>query len=148
MSSTSTEPDARAQTAALIERYYAAFNAGDLAAMLDCLAEDVVHDVNQGGRRHGRAAFVDFSRHMARCYAEELRDIVVIVAEDGARAAAEFVVHGRYLATDGGLPEANGQTYTLPAGSFFAVQGGLIVRVTTHYNLPDWLAQVGATDGG
>jgi steroid delta-isomerase-like uncharacterized protein len=147
MSSTSAETDPRAQTAALIERYYGAFNAGDQSAMLDCLADDVVHDVNQGGRRHGKAAFDDFSRHMARCYAEELRDIVVMVADDGARAAAEFVVHGRYLATDDGLPEANGQTYTLPAGSFFAVQGGLIMRVTTHYNLQDWLAQVGAGDG-
>lgn len=131
-------------TAALIRRYYEAFNAGDIDAMLDCVAEDLAHDVNQGGRRQGKAAFRDFSLHMARCYAEELRDIVVMVAEDGSRAAAEFVVHGRYLATDDGLPEAAGQTYVLPAGTFFAIRDGLIARVTTCYNLQDWLAQVGA----
>jgi steroid delta-isomerase-like uncharacterized protein len=144
MSRTPAETDQRAQTAALIERYYTAFNAGDLEGLLACLADDVVHDVNQGGRRHGRAAFAEFSRHMARCYAEQLRDIVVMVAAEGGRAAAEFVVQGRYLATDHGLPVATGQTYTLPAGSFFEMRDGLIARVTTYYNLQDWLAQVDA----
>jgi steroid delta-isomerase-like uncharacterized protein len=60
------------------------------------------------------------------------------------RAAAEFVVHGRYLATDEGLPEAKGQTYVLPAGAFLEVREGRIARVTTYYNLQDWLRQVGA----
>lgn len=147
MATTSVDPGPAARAAALIERYYAAFNAGDLAAMLACVADDLVHDVNQGGRRQGKAAFGDFSRHMARCYAEQLRDIVVMVSADGGRAAAEFVVDGRYLATDAGLPEARGQTYSLPAGTFFAVRDGLITRVTTYYNLQAWLAQVGG-DGG
>ena len=62
--------------------------------------------------------------------------------ESGLRAAAEFVVHGAYLATDEGLPEANGQTYVLPAGSFFEIDDGLISRVTLYYNLKDWIAQV------
>jgi steroid delta-isomerase-like uncharacterized protein len=128
----------------LIRRYFAAFNAGDLEAMLACLADDVVHDVNQGLRRQGKAAFATFSEHMARCYAEELRDIVVMVAPGGARAAAEFMVHGRYLATDAGLPPAQGQPYALPAGTFFEVRDGLIKRVTTYYNLQAWLTQVGA----
>ena len=131
-------------TEGLIHRYFAAFNVGDLEAMLACLADDVVHDVNQGERRHGKAAFGTFSAHMARCYAEELRDIVVMVAPGGARAAAEFMVHGRYLATDAGLPPAEGQSYALPAGTFFEVRDGLIPRVTSYYNLQAWLQQVGA----
>ena len=32
-------------TVALIEDYYAAFNRGDWNAMLDCLADDIVHDI-------------------------------------------------------------------------------------------------------
>ena len=52
-------------------------------------------------------------------------------------------MHGTYLATDAGLPPARGQTYRLPAGTFFAVRDGRIARVTT-YNLADWSAQVGA----
>lgn len=43
---------------------------------------------------------------MARCYQEELVDIVVMTEPSGERAAAEFIVRGRYIATDEGLPEA------------------------------------------
>jgi ketosteroid isomerase-like protein len=34
----------------LVQAYYAAFNAGDMPTFLDLLAEDVVHDINQGER--------------------------------------------------------------------------------------------------
>jgi steroid delta-isomerase-like uncharacterized protein len=135
---------AAADTVALIERYYAAFNAGDNEGTLACLAEDVVHDVNQGARRTGKAAFRAFSAHMERCYAEQLESIVVMVAADGARAAAEFDVLGTYIETDEGLPPASGQTYRLPAGAFFEVRDGLIARVTTYYNLAAWLKQISA----
>ena len=66
------------------------------------------------------------------------------------RAAAEFNVAGTYLETDEGLPPASGQRYRLPAGTFFAVDGGLITRITTYYNLTDWLMQVTgeAEEGG
>ena len=63
--------------------------------------------------------------------------------EAGDRAAAEFVVNGTYLKTDEGLPEAKGQTYRLPAGTFFTIRDGKIARVTTYYNLSDWMRQVG-----
>ncbi|WP_295529251.1 ketosteroid isomerase-related protein [Novosphingobium sp. Chol11] len=132
----------RAETIALLECYYAAFNAGDWAGMLDCLADDVAHDVNQGERVIGKDKFAAFLAHMERCYKERLADIVLMASDDGTRAAAEFVVHGAYLATDEGLPEANGQTYVLPAGAFIAVEGGKITRLTMYYNLSDWTAQV------
>ena len=128
----------------LISRYYAAFNAGDPAGMLDCVAEDVEHRVNEGGIRHGRAKFAEFCAHMGVSYREELRDLVVFANDDGTRGAAEFVVHGTYLTTDAGLPEAKGQTYILPAGGFFDLRDGKIARVTTFYNLNDWIAQVSA----
>lgn len=134
---------ARADTEALITRYLDAFNAGDITGMLDCLADDVLHDVNQGGeRRTGKERFRAFAERMAYHYAESLHDIVVLVSEDGRRAAAEFNVSGSYLKTDEGLPPASGQTYRLPAGIFFAVRDGRITRVTTYYNLTEWIAQV------
>jgi steroid delta-isomerase-like uncharacterized protein len=136
---------AAAETKALIERYYASFNDGSMEGMLACLAEDVAHDVNQGKRRTGKAAFREFSKHMERCYAEQLEDMTIMVTPDGTRAAAEFVVLGTYVETDEGLPPASGQTYRLPAGTFFEVKGGLISRVTTYYNLADWLAQIATT---
>ncbi len=125
-----------------VQDYFAAFNRNDLPAMLACLTEDVEHHVNQGGIRHGKAAFADFCAHMGRCYQERLEEIVILVADDGHRAAAEYVVEGVYLETDPGLPEAHGQRYRLPAGSFFSLRDGKIARVTTYYNLKEWIRQV------
>lgn len=126
----------------LIHRYYAAFNAGDWNGMLDCLTEDVVHDINQGKREIGKPAFRAFLARMERCYREQLGDIIVMVSGDNARVGAEFVVHGEYLVSDEDLPPASGQKYTLPAGAFFDIRDGKIARVTNYYNLSDWTAQV------
>ena len=125
-----------------VKRYFTAFNAGDVDTMLDCLSDDVAHHVNEGQIRVGREKFAEFCAHMNRCYKEELTDMVVFEAESGTRASAEYIVNGTYLATDAGLPEANRQTYRLPAGSFFDLRDGKITRVTTYYNLADWVKQV------
>jgi steroid delta-isomerase-like uncharacterized protein len=137
-----------AQTEALVRRYFEAFNRAETEAMLACLDDNVVHDVNQGMRRRGKGAFGAFCAHMAKCYREELHDLAIMVSADGRRAAAEFNVEGTYLHTDDGMPPATGQHYSLPAGTFFAVENGLIKRVTTYYNLTDWLVQVSGEAGG
>ena len=103
----------------------------DAGGMLDCVAEDVEHRVNEGGVRRGRALFAEFCSHMGVSYREELKDLVIFANADGTRGAAEFVVHGEYLQTDPGLPEAKGQRYILPAGAFFDIEAGKITRVTT-----------------
>ncbi len=126
----------------LIIRYYTAFNAGDMDTFLSLLTDDVVHDVNQGARESGRAAFRAFMARMNRNYREQIVDIAVMTGADGTRAAAEFTVLGEYLATDDGLPPARGQHYRLPAGAFFEVRDGKVARVTNYYNLNDWIAQV------
>ena len=125
-----------------VKAYFDAFNNGDTAAMLACLADDVAHHVNEAQVRVGKEKFRAFCDHMSRCYREELTDMVIFEAEKGTRAAAEYVVNGTYLQTDEGLPEAEGQSYRLPAGSFFSLQDGLITRVVTYYNLADWTRQV------
>jgi steroid delta-isomerase-like uncharacterized protein len=126
----------------VLAHYFAAFNAGDVPAMLAELTDDVEHHVNEGKIRKGKDLFAEFCAHMSRCYREELTDLVIFGNADGTRAAAEFIVNGTYLATDPGLPEARGQTYRLPGGSFMTLRDGKISRVTTYYNLADWLAQV------
>ena len=132
----------RAAALAVISAYYDAFNRGDTSAMEALLTEDFEHHVNEGEIRRGIEKFRDFNAHMSRCYRETLTGIVVMANDAGSRAAAEFVVHGRYIATDDGLPEARGQTYVLPAGAFFTLRGTQIQRVTTCYNLADWIRQV------
>lgn len=128
----------------LVLAYYAAFNRGDWEGMLARLDPDVAHDINQGGRETGKVAFAAFLARMNRCYREQLHDIVVMANENGTRVAAEYVVHGEYLANDTGLPPAHGQTYVLPGGAFFDVEDGHITRITNYYNLEDWIAQVSA----
>ncbi|WP_299613551.1 ketosteroid isomerase-related protein [uncultured Tateyamaria sp.] len=128
----------------VISRYFEAFNAGNVDGMLACLTDDVAHHVNEGQVRTGKDLFAAFCAHMNRCYAENLTDMVIMASKDGTRAAAEYRVNGTYLQTDDGLPEATGQTYQLPAGSFFDIREGRIARVTTYYNLADWIRQVSA----
>lgn len=128
---------------AILEQYYAAFNAGDWDGMIAVCADDVVHDLNQGGREVGKDAFRRFLARMQRSYRERLEDIVLLAGPPG-RFAAEWVVHGEYLVADDGLPPARGQRYVLPGGAFFAVADDKITRITNYYNLQDWLAQVGA----
>ena len=140
-------PPTATSTLELIARYYATFNQtsqipGDRSAFLALLTADVVHDLNQGEREIGHAAFTRFLARMDRCYREQIRDLTFTVAPDGTRAAAEYVVHGTYIAQDDGLPPATGQRYVLPGGAFFDVRSGKIARVTNCYNLNDWLRQI------
>ena len=128
--------------AEVLKAYYTAFNAGDMPAFLDLLTDDVVHDINQGERQVGKTAFAEFMVKMNRCYRERLADIAIMTSADGRSAAAEFGVHGEYLADDEGLPPANGQTYVLPAGAFFEIENGKVARISNYYNLNDWVAQV------
>ena len=125
-----------------IQTYFNAFNAGDVDGMANCLDDAVAHHVNEGQVRIGKDAFRSFCQHMNECYRENLTDMVIFSNPDGSRAAAEYVVNGTYLKTDAGLPEARGQNYQLPAGSFFSLSNDKITRVVTYYNLADWTAQV------
>jgi steroid delta-isomerase-like uncharacterized protein len=131
------------QAAAIIRAYYDRFNAGDWDGMVALLTDDVAHDLSQGPREIGKAAFRKFLAHMERCYRERAHDPVVMVDDSGTRAAAEFDLDGTYLATDGALPAAHGQRYRLRVGAFFELRDGKIARVSNNYNMKDWLAQVG-----
>ena len=131
-----------AQTRKLIQTYYNAFNKQDVEGMLACLGPGFVHEVSQGERRKGKALFKDFLTHMNRSYRETLSNIAVMTDASGERSAAEFDLKGKYLITDPGLPDAEGQRYKLRVGAFFDIRNGKITRVSTHYNLKDWTRQV------
>ena len=120
------------ETRDLVARFVAAFNAGDHEAMLACLAEDVAHDLADGGREIGRERFRWFLGLLGRHFRETWADGAVMVGEGGVRAAAEFTRRGTYQATAEGLPPASGQRYAAAAGLFFEVDDGLITRVSDH----------------
>ena len=123
----------------LIEHYYTAFNRGDLTGFLALLDEHIIHDINQGHRETGKAAFKKFMEHMNTCYQEKIKDLIIFAGTDDTRVAAEFTVEGTYLKTDNGFPVAHNQTYTLPAGAFFEINNGKITRITNYYNVKEWV---------
>jgi len=145
---TDTNRMSKAATRALITRYLEALSVGDLDTVTACVSDDVIHDVNQGGeRRIGRDRYVAYTARMSHHYSEQLSDIVILVNDDGSRAAAEFNITGKYVNTEDGLPPAYGQKYQLPAGIFFTIEADQISRVTAYYNLTDWITQVTAHPG-
>jgi hypothetical protein len=85
--STGDEATPRAAAEALVRAYYAAFNAGDRAAMCALLDGDVAHDVNQGGRRTGLAAFKAFMAQMDAAYEERLEDLLVMAVNVDAQGS-------------------------------------------------------------
>ena len=65
----------------LVERYYAAFNGGDMDTFLNLLTDDVIHDINQGKREIGKEAFTQFMACMNYNYKEQLVDMVIMATE-------------------------------------------------------------------
>jgi len=129
--------------ATLITAYYDAFNRGDhIGAVSERARAEAISRILYPADESPQGQELRL-RRMDRCYRERLEGIRVIASADGSHAAAEYVVHGEYLADDEGLPPARGQRYVLPGGAFFDVRDGKIARVTNYYNLDDWIAQVG-----
>jgi len=124
----------------LIQNYFDAFNRHDLEGMLATLDENVVHDINESGQEIGREAFRKFKTHMDQCYHEQIENLVIMT--HGNRGAAEFMVAGEYIKADVGLPPATGQIYQIPAAAFFEAKDGKLTRVTSYYNLKNWIAAV------
>ncbi|HRQ64662.1 MAG TPA: ketosteroid isomerase-related protein [Xanthomonadaceae bacterium] len=131
------------RTTELILACYAAYNRGEVRTVLELLCDDIVHDINEGRRERGREAFAVYLERRHRCYRERLSQVVVMTSHDGTRAAAEYVVEGEYVDTDGDMPAAHGQRYRLAGGAFFEVRDGRIARISNYFNQSDWLRQVG-----
>lgn len=129
-------------TRRLIEAYFSALNARDWGAAALLLREDVIHDVDEGGREIGRHAYRDFLQRTARTCREEVGDLEIMISPSGRRAAAEFIVRGTYLSAAGEERDSAPQRYELPLGAFFEVEGGLISRITTYCNTAAWLSRI------
>lgn len=126
----------------LLQRYFNALNDRDSRACLALVSDELILEPNQGFAEHGRDAFAAFLQRQLCCYRETIESLVILAEPQGRHAACEYRVIGEYLATDDGLPEACGQRYEMRVGAFFEIHNGLISRISLHFNLPDWLAQV------
>ena len=125
---------ANKDSAALIKRYFDALNDRDVDGCLSLLADDVVHDLSgmhgDGSSEAGKPAFRAWLDRTARCFEEKAVDLFVTANVDGTRAEAEFTLLGVYLETEDGLPDAEGQNYSLPAGAIFEIRDGKVTRVS------------------
>ena len=126
----------------VVKTYYDCFNQKDWNGMLALVHPDIRHEPNQGEARIGLEKFTDFVHHMDESYDEHLTDLVFLTEPSDKRVAVEFVVHGIYKKAEDGLPPATGQTYVVPAAAFLEVSDEKITRVTTYYNLPQWIQAV------
>lgn len=127
----------------IVKQYFDYLNSGNNEGMVSLLDKDVTHEVNQGDTRKGTQLFKEFMKHMDSCYKENIRDLVVLSNPNSKnRVSTEFIVDGTYLKTDKGLPEARNQKYSVRAGTFFEIHEGKISRITTYYNLPQWIRAV------
>jgi steroid delta-isomerase-like uncharacterized protein len=127
----------------IIQKYYQHFNNKNWQGMLDLLDENVVHDISQGASQKGVAAFREFLAIMDKYYDENLTEMVFLADSTGKRLAAEFICNGVYKVSAEGLPKANGQKYKILVGAFFELNGNKIKRISNHYNINDWVKQVG-----
>ena len=127
---------------AILEQYYKAFNEKNFEGMLSLLANDVVHDINEGESQIGIETFRTFLKGMDTYYDETAINLVFMANEDNSRGRAEFRIQGTYKVTCQGLPPARGQKYDLPVGAFFEFKNGKITRVHNYYNLNLWLKLV------
>lgn len=125
------------------KEYYRYFNERNWDGMLSLLDKQVRHEPNQAGEpRIGTDKFAEFLAHMDESYAETLTDMVFFSEPGNSRVAVEFTVNGVYKKGEEGLPEAHGQEYVLPAAAFLEFREGKITRVTTYYNLTEWIRLV------
>lgn len=129
------------QVKILIEKYFEAFNKHDQEGMLSLMADDLVHDINEGPTEIGVELFRAFLKKMSAHYKESIRDLNIMLNNNCG--AAEFMCDGTYIKTDAGLPEATGQTYSIPGIAVFEEKNGKISRITSYYNLRSWIRMVG-----
>lgn len=127
----------------LAKEYYRHFNNRNWQGMLNLLDAHIRHEPNQGDEpRLGIEKFTEFLKHMDESYEETLTDMVFFSEPGNERVAVEFTVNGVYKKGEEEFPEAKGQKYVLPAAAFLAFKNGKIVRVTTYYNLTQWIKLV------
>ncbi len=126
----------------IVQQYYLYFNHKDWTDMLSLLDNEIRHEPNQGEARIGIQQFTSFLQMMDDSYDEHLTDMIFFTEPTGTRIACEFTVNGIYKKGEEGFPEAHGQTYVIPAASFLEVKNEKITRISTFYNVNEWIKNV------
>lgn len=126
----------------LVKAFLGALDNRDGTALAALLTEEIVHDTGHGERVIGRNAVRDGLIARALALDETHGDIVAMVSQDGGRAAAEVTLRGSHGQPVEGLPAPSGKRYSLPAGFFFEIEQGKLLRVTRLFDQKALAAQL------
>lgn len=124
---------------ALIRQYYDSFNQKNWDQFLSLLDENVVHELNEGEKEIGKNRFKKFLDRMNASYDEKIENVIIYESDLTNLFAVQYIVHGTYLKTDSGLPEARGQVYQVKGAAFFEIEESKIKVITNYYNLNEWI---------
>lgn len=110
----------------VIERYCVAFTNGDLAALDDLVAPDVIDHSAYDGQPEGIAGYREFSQLWKTAF-PDLEITLHDTIEEGDRVAYRFTLSGTHRGTFHGI-EPTGRRITLDAMSIARIVGGRIVE--------------------
>jgi steroid delta-isomerase-like uncharacterized protein len=133
----------------LVERFYGAFNAGDMDAAQACFADDVVA-TDPTGDKHGSAAWRAFAETF-KTAAPDGRLNTVTVVEGGDTIAVEGTFTGTFTAplqTPQGQAPPTGNAFTVPYVDLFVVREGKFARQRVYYDQVAMMTQLGLMPEG
>jgi hypothetical protein len=100
-----------------------------------------VHELNQGPREVGKAAFREFLQRMEYCYSEQLVDIAAARSPTARARRPNTPWSGEYVADDIGMPPRAGRNTACPVPLLRPAGDGRIPGAAT-IQLQEWFSQV------
>ena len=134
---------------ALAERYYDAFNRGDLDEAVKAFSPDVETIEPGAGTMHGADQWKAYGAGFKRAMPDARLNIKSAV-EQGNTLSVEGVFTGTHtgpMATPAGEIPPTGRTVNLPYVDVYTAQGGRFVTHQVYYDQITMLAQLGLIPG-
>lgn len=127
----------------LLERWFAAGDAGEFGSFDDFLHPDVVVHAPMGLSTEGSEAEKEVWRDARRAMPDIRHDIQEVIS-DGSTIAARAVVTGTLKGDFAGIT-ANGRSFKVDQGVFAHVRGGKIIEAWEIVDTASLLRQLGAS---
>ena len=114
---------------------------GDLGAVDELLAKDVVFTTVNGDVLRGRSAFKHFAEQVRTAF-PDIRFDIEAELQDGDRVCSRYVMRGTFLSTLMGLPP-NGASFAVRGIDIFRVRDGKVDEIHASYDTLGQLQQLG-----
>ena len=129
----------------LLERWFAAGDAGDFSSFGDFLHPDVVVHAPMGLSSEGPEAEKEVWRDALRAMPDIRHDIQEVIS-DGSTIAARAIVTGTLKGDFAGIA-ANGRTFKVDQGLFAHIRDGKIIEAWEIVDTASLLRQLGVIPG-